>query len=112
MSLPCQPPRRRLTDFTAALVATGAVDGQHFFIKARVALLIRESDQVFAWIVWVSLSEPNFPGTSEHWNTPGRENDPAAFGWFSTHLPLYEPTTVSMKTLVQTQRVGVRPWWS
>ena len=31
------------------------------------------------------------------------------FGWLSTHLPVYEPSTVNLKTLVHTQPVGERP---
>lgn len=59
--------------------------------------------------VWVSLSRPNFDRMSELWTDPGRVHEPPGFGWLSTELPLYEPTTLNLKTRVHSRPVGTRP---
>jgi hypothetical protein len=43
------------------------------------------------------------------WTTPGREGEPPSFGWLSTELPLYQTSTLELKTHVHMQRVGQRP---
>lgn len=63
----------------------------------------------FEWGVWVSLSQRNFLRMHELWHTPGRENEPPYFGWLSTEIPVYRPSTLSLKTQVHTRPVGERP---
>jgi hypothetical protein len=41
--------------------------------------------------------------------TPGRESEEPYFGWLSSDIPSYEPTTLELKTHVHTQPVGQRP---
>jgi len=65
--------------------------------------------ETFSWGVWVSLSRENFRRMSQLWETPGRESEPPYFGRLSTILPIYEPTTLDLKTNVHTQPVGIRP---
>jgi hypothetical protein len=55
------------------------------------------------------VSEQSFDRIHEFWNTPGRENEPPCFGWFSTELPGY-PTTLHLKTMLHQRPVGERPW--
>ena len=43
------------------------------------------------------------------WTTPGRESEPPYFGFLCTELPLYQPSTLGLKTMVHTQPVGYRP---
>jgi hypothetical protein len=43
------------------------------------------------------------------WSTPGREQEPAYFGWLSTELPTYPVSTLNLKTHVHTDQVGTRP---
>ena len=83
---------------------------EHFFIRAMVVLpvLDREPHTQFEWGVWVSLSPASFERMTSMWTTPGREQEPPYFGWLATQLP-YEPTTLNLKTNVQTQPVGKRP---
>jgi hypothetical protein len=85
------------------------VDGEHFFIVGNVDIPVTDSDEMFSWDVWVSLSETNFLRASELWNAPGRESEPPYFGWFSTSLPGY-PETLHLKTMVHTREVGRRPY--
>jgi hypothetical protein len=58
--------------------------------------------------VWVSLSEKNFLRACKLWHNEGRETEPPYFGWLQNELP-YEPSTLSLKTSVQTMPVGERP---
>ena len=63
----------------------------------------------FDWGVWVSLSRDSFTRALSLWTTAGREREQPYFGWLSTELPLYQPSTLSLKTRVHTQAVGQRP---
>jgi len=84
------------------------VDDEHFFLLGRLLLPVTDGPESFAWLAWVSLSEENFIRASDLWETAGRENEPENFGWLQSALP-YEPSTLNLKTMVQTQPVGERP---
>jgi hypothetical protein len=85
------------------------IDEQHFFIRGRLEIPIIGSDELFCWLVWVSLSEKNFLRTGELWEQLGRENEPPYFGWLQSSLPFY-PATLNLKTNVHTRPVGQRPF--
>jgi hypothetical protein len=91
------------------------IAGEQFFIRGRLVIPVIDGGSVegaspeFDWGVWVSLSERNYERTTELWTTPGRESEPPYFGWLCTELPLYEPSTLGLKTHVHTQPVGERP---
>lgn len=68
------------------------------------------SDDVFSWGVWISLSRENFSHAADLWDTPGRESANPYFGWLTTELPLYSPSTINLKTHVHTRPVGERPY--
>lgn len=68
------------------------------------------SDRVFTWGVWVSLSSGNFARAVDLWEQPGREDEPPYFGWLSTELFPYQPSTVQLKTNVHTRPVGEKPF--
>jgi uncharacterized protein DUF2199 len=57
----------------------------------------------------VSLSRDSFTRALSLWTTPGREREQPYFGWMSTELPQYQPSTLALKTRVHTQAVGQRP---
>ncbi|HEX8657994.1 MAG TPA: DUF2199 domain-containing protein [Hymenobacter sp.] len=101
------PPKERASrvELTESLCV---VDEAHFFIRGRIEIPVIDSEEVFCWNVWTSLSEENFIRTNEVWNDPGREQEPAYFGWLQTSLPGY-PETLQLKTLVHTQPVGFIP---
>ena len=84
------------------------VDGKHFFVLGRILLPVIDGPGPFIWLAWVSLSEANFLRANEQWDSEGRESEPPYFGWLQSALP-YEPTTLSLKTTVQTMPVGERP---
>lgn len=82
---------------------------QHYFVRARLIIPVRDAAGDFEWGVWVSLSRENFHRMTDLWSTPGRESEPPYFGWLSTELPCYPAATLNMKTNVHTERVGTRP---
>ena len=84
------------------------LDGKHFFILGRILVPVVDGPGPFVWLAWVSLSEKNFLRACDLWTREGRETESPYFGWLQTALP-YEPTTLSLKTNVQTMPVGERP---
>jgi hypothetical protein len=84
------------------------IDGEKFFVLGRIVLPINGYTEPFVWLAWVSLSEQNFRRASELWHKAGREREPAYFGRLQSALP-YEPSTLNLKTMVNTQPVGERP---
>ncbi len=85
------------------------IKGEGSFVCGLVEIPIIGRDEVFSWGVWVSLSEASFARAGELWDTPGRESEAPYFGWFSTDLPVYSPSTINLKTMVHTRPVGERP---
>lgn len=84
------------------------IQGKHFFVLGRLLLPVIDGPGPFVWLVWVSLSEKSFLRVCDLWEKEGRESEPPYFGWLQSALP-YEPTTLSLKTSVQTSHVGDRP---
>lgn len=84
------------------------IDGEHYFVRGRLEIPVVDSDEVFAWDVWVSQSAKNFKRTIELMDTEGRESEEPYFGWLSNNLHLY-PDTTNLKTNVHTQPVGIVP---
>ncbi|WP_280236353.1 DUF2199 domain-containing protein [Nocardia cyriacigeorgica] len=82
---------------------------EHFFVRARVVLPVLDAAEDFEWGVWVSLSRDNFRRVSQLWNSPERVDEPSYFGWMATELPIYELTTINLKTRMHSQPVGIRP---
>ena len=84
------------------------IDDKYFFVLGRILLPVLGSKEHFVWLAWVSLSEANFMRSCELWETEGRENEPACFGWLQSDFP-YQPSTLGLATSVQTMPVGERP---
>ncbi|MDF7811579.1 DUF2199 domain-containing protein [Hymenobacter sp. YC55] len=84
------------------------VDEAHFFVRARIEIPIIDSEEVFCWNIWTSLSEKNFLRAHEVWTNPERVNEPPYFGWLQTVVPGY-PATLNIKTTVHTQQIGTIP---
>lgn len=87
---------------------TCILDGEHFFLRVRLVVPVHGRDAPLCWTLWSTLSGPNFERTLELWDTPGRESEPAYFGWLSNQVPGYPPT-VPLPLHVHTQPVGTRP---
>jgi hypothetical protein len=86
------------------------IKDEHFFVRGRLVIPVTDAAGTeFDWGVWVSLSRDSFTRALSLWTTPGREREQPYFGWMSTELPLYQPSTLSLRTRVHTQAVGQRP---
>ncbi|WAL65903.1 DUF2199 domain-containing protein [Amycolatopsis cynarae] len=85
------------------------IANEHFFIRARIVLPIVDSSDAFEWSAWVSLSPDNYQRACGLWNDPARVNERPYFGWLSTELTPYTPTTLNLKTMVHQTPVGLTP---
>jgi hypothetical protein len=87
------------------------IKGERFFIRGRLVIPVTDAlpGTEFDWGVWVSLSPDNFARVLSLGTTVGREPRPPYFGWLSTELPLYQPSTLLLKTRVHMQALGKRP---
>ncbi|MCQ8775145.1 DUF2199 domain-containing protein [Streptomyces telluris] len=86
------------------------IRAQQYFVKGLIEIPVIGSDEVFSWGVWVSLSRESFSRMADLWDVPGREAEGPYFGWLTTDLPVYSPTTLNLKTSVHTRPVGERPY--
>lgn len=85
------------------------IKDEWFFVHGLIEIPVLDGDEPFSWGVWVSLSKENYDRMAELWESPGREQEPPYFGWLSTNLPVYSPTTINLKTHLHTRLVGERP---
>ena len=87
------------------------IKAEHFFVRGRLVIPVTGADPgtEFDWGAWVSLSRDNFTRALSLWTTAGHEREQPYFGWLSNELPMYQPSTLSMKTLVHTKAAGQRP---
>ena len=86
------------------------IKNEHFFVRGRLVIPVTDAAGTeFDWGVWVSLGRDSFTRALSLRTTPGREREQSYFGWMSTELPLYQPSTLLLKTRVHTQAVGQRP---
>lgn len=86
------------------------IKGEWFFVRGLIEIPVTDSDEPFSWGVWVSLSKKSYDRMAELWDTPGREHEPPYFGWLSTQLPVYSPTTLNLKAHLHTRPIGERPF--
>lgn len=86
------------------------IQAQHYFVKGLIEIPVVGSNEKFSWAVWVSLSRDNFSRAADLWDSPQRGDEEPYFGWLSTDLGVYSPSTVNLKTRVHTRQVGQRPF--
>jgi hypothetical protein len=85
------------------------IDGEHFFLLGRLILKVRDAEEDFVWLTWVSVSEGNFHRACDVWETPGREKmEPPYFVWIQSALP-YPGGTLTLSGKLYTQPLGQRP---
>ncbi len=83
--------------------------GDDRFILANVELPVPGENEKFVWTCWISLSHASYERMQSLWETPGREDQEAAFGWLYPP-PTYEPSSQPLKAYVHTRPIGLRPW--
>ncbi|MCL8017346.1 DUF2199 domain-containing protein [Streptomyces sp. AS02] len=86
------------------------VHAQHYFVKRVIEIPIIGSDEVFPGVSGSHSAARTSPVSAELWDTFGREAEKPHFGWLTTDLPVYSPTTLNLKAHVHTRTVGERPY--
>lgn len=87
---------------------TCIIDQKSFFVRGCLEIPIADSDQIFTWGVWVSLSTENFDKFLSLYEVAERDGEGPFFGWLSTRLPGY-PETLNLKTMLHLRNHGTRP---
>lgn len=87
------------------------IDEERFFIRGLIEIPIIETDDVFLWGVWASLTEKNFDEISALWETPGRERivEDSFAALLANSIQGYYPKTADMKIRLRLQPLGSRP---
>ena len=86
------------------------IDASHFFIRGRLEIPVTDTSDLFAWLVWVEVSEDSFDNMSQLWTVAGREKTPPYDGQLSNRLALYSEPTLGLKVKLHTRPVGERPF--
>jgi hypothetical protein len=87
---------------------TCVIDDEDFFVRACLAIPIRDTKAEFVWGVWVSLSRKNFDRYLEFFGRDPPAGEGPYFGWFCNQLPGY-PETLNLKTNVCLRPNADRP---
>jgi hypothetical protein len=87
------------------------IDDDHFFVRGRIEDPITETDETFAWLVWVEVSADDFLKMSDLWSVEGRETRAEPYdGRLANNLGIYKEPTLGLPVRVHTRRVGERPF--
>jgi hypothetical protein len=86
------------------------IDGDHFFVRGRIEINVSDTDDLFAWLVWVEVSKDDFRSIGELWTIKGREKTDPYKGHLANSLPGYLNSTLGVIVKVHTRPVGVRPF--
>lgn len=84
------------------------IDNKYFFVRGHISIPVTDTNETFAWSVWVSLSQDSFNHMLDNWENKTREINKPYFGWLTTNLHCY-PDTQNLKTSVQTMPIGQVP---
>jgi hypothetical protein len=88
------------------------LDDQRFFIRGRIEILVIDTQQIFAWLVWAEVNPRDFISMSNLWTTEGREkNAPIYDARIANELPIYEKSISDVSVKVHTRPVGQRPFF-
>jgi hypothetical protein len=84
------------------------IDGTDFFVRGCLEIAIKGTEDLFAWGVWVSLSQRNHERYVELFDADPPAGEGPYFGWLSNRLPGY-PDTSRLKTRVYLRPLPQRP---
>lgn len=79
-----------------------------YFVRAVLPIAVADSDDVFAYGVWSSLSERSFARVRDLWDDEARVDEPPYFGWLSNRLPGYADT-LGLQVAVVMRALEKRP---
>lgn len=84
------------------------IDDRDRFIRAVLEIPVIDSDEVFAFGIWASVSAESFVRERSMAQNPSRVEDPPYFGWLSNRIWQY-PDTLNLKCNLISQPPGLRP---
>ncbi len=80
------------------------------FIRAVLEVPVPEFGVPFRWGVWVSLSDSSFARAKQLFPLPEMPADePTRFGWLSSRIFGYAPSTLNLKTMLTFRGGNQRP---
>jgi hypothetical protein len=85
-----------------------SIDGEDYFIRGCLEIPIIERADVFAWGVWMSVSEANFERYKDVFDDPAQSHVGPFVGWLSNQLPVYAET-LTLKVRGHLRDEGARP---
>jgi hypothetical protein len=88
---------------------TCIIKAQHFFVRGLLEVPVKGRKTPFVWNVWSSVSRDSFGTMLEHWTSEDRAKDEPFDGWLSNDLSAVYPSTLNLKLLVHTRKLGMRP---
>jgi hypothetical protein len=84
------------------------IDGKEFYVRGCVEIPVLDSEVMFNWGVWVSVSEESFRYIHEKWDAEISDDELPRFGWLCTWIHLY-PEPIEIKCQVFLQSGNLRP---
>jgi hypothetical protein len=85
------------------------VDGQHYFVRAVLAVPILGASEPMEWGVWGSLSEANFKLYQDTFNDADQGEIGPMFSYLGNRIAGY-PDTLSLHSRLHPQNDGKRPF--
>lgn len=92
-------PRRTWHDYDFCTV------DEHCFIRGVIEIPVRDSDDMFAYGTWTTLSRRNLDRARSLWDVPVPPDELPYFGWLANRIAGY-PDTLSLKTHVRLRDNG------
>ncbi len=83
-------------------------DGDHFFVRANLAIPVHGADGDLVFTIWGSLSAESFESMQASWLDPARVDEPPYFSFLSNELPGFSMHHM-LKANLRQQPVGERP---
>jgi len=88
---------------------TCVVDGEHFFVRGCIEIIVHGEVDAFSWGVWASLSRQDFEEFVRLLVRDKRSQFGPYFGWLSANFRGY-PDAENLKTMVHLRDGGLRPY--
>ena len=85
------------------------VDDRYFYIRGRLELPIKGTEQCFCFGVWSFVKRESFDEMTDSWTTVGRENERGPYPGLLANALREFPNAYDLPLRVVVQPVGVRP---
>lgn len=85
-----------------------SIDNEDYFIRGCLEIPILEHREIFAWGVWMSVSDVNFNHYKDVFDDRFQSHVGPFVGWLSNQLPVYAET-LALKVRAHLRDEGARP---